>query len=244
LPATLLACHLHLPLYATDENCVQPLDGGCRTGHLDNDPRRVLLVDDTLCSGRSMAAMRPVVREAFPAARLFTAAIYSTLELAHTLDFVGRDLPNPHYLEWNFFNSGFLATTAFDLDGIFCHDCPADADDDGPKYQEFIATAMPRYLPRRMKIPVVITARLEKYRQATLDWLSCNQVAVDRLVMGPWDNLDDRNRPGEVSLLKAQEYAASSLFLFVESDPRQAPVIADLSGKPVLCPAAGRVFLP
>ena len=46
-----------------------------------------------------------------------------------------------------------------------------------------------------------------------------------------------------VSRFKAEHYsAAGDLTLFVESDERQAKEIAQLTGKPVVCPAVGKVF--
>jgi uncharacterized HAD superfamily protein len=89
---------------------------------------------------------------------------------------------------------------------------------------------------------LIVTARLEKWRDLTEQWLARNRVRVRELVMGPWKDLEHRSRPGQVAQFKAQEYAQRTASLFVESDPGQAETITGISGKPVICPAAGKVF--
>lgn len=243
MPGSLVASHLHLPLYAASEERITPVGGGWRSTRLHAEKRRhVILLDDTCCTGRSMGAVLPWVRVAFPGALVETAAVYATPETAFTLNYRVVILPNPHYLEWNFFNSGFITTSAFDMDGILCDDVPPEDDDDGERYVQAIRTARPRYLPRRQPVSLIVTARLEKYRALTTEWLERHGIAAVRLHMGPWPTLTERSQPGAIVRWKAQQYAESSLLVFVESDPRQAEPIALLSGKPVLCPAAGRVF--
>jgi uncharacterized HAD superfamily protein len=97
-------------------------------------------------------------------------------------------------------------------------------------------------LPRWQPVKAIITARLEKYRTVTEQWLAKHRIACKRLVMGPWQNLRERYKPGTIARWKAQEFSKAPCSLFIESDPRQAEEIARLSKRPVLCPAAGKVF--
>jgi hypothetical protein len=60
--------------------------------------------------------------------------------------------------------------------------------------------------------------------------------------MGLWRDEEERSRPGEVAGFKADAYRRSGADLFVESDTHLAQEIAELSKKPVLCPAAGKIF--
>lgn len=243
MPGSLMASHLHLPLYAASEERITPVGGGWRSTTFSAERRRhVILLDDTCCTGRSMGAVLPWVRVAFPGAVVETAVIYATPETASTLNYHVEVLPNPHYLEWNFFNSGFITTSAFDVDGILCEDIPPEADDDGERYTQAIRDALPLYIPRRQPLALIVTARLAKHRGPTVEWLERHGIAAARLHMGPWDTPAARAAPGAIVRWKAQQYEESSLLLFVESDPRQAEPIARISGKPVLCPAAGKVF--
>jgi hypothetical protein len=243
MPAALLASHLHLPLYAASSEHVVPVGGGWRPTMLRPRRKRVLLVDDTVCTGTTMGIVTPWVRVAFPQATVETAAVYATPETAHLLTYLFEQLPLPHYLEWNFFNSGYISAAAFDLDGLLFEDIAPEDDDDGPRYVAAIQAQRPLHLPRRQPIPAIVTARLEKYRDMTVDQLQRYGIAVVKLLMGPWKDSEERDwRSYAVVQWKAEQYTNSPLTLFVESDPRQAESIANFTGKPVLCPTAGRVF--
>jgi len=254
LPATLLACRFHLPLYSATTDGLVAVGHGWRLGQGSRAGqtrtitgpalRKILLVEDTIFHGRTITSRAAAVHRQYPDAEILRAAIYVLPGAEQYADYIACSLPGPHYLEWNFFNSVMADQSAYDLDGIFCEDIPPGDDDDGPRYARAIRTARPRHYVRRVHIPLVATARLAKYRQPTLDWFERHGMRVDKLVMGPWANLAERNRPGEVARFKAAAYQASGLHLFVESCPQQAREIAELTGRRVLCPAAGRVISP
>jgi hypothetical protein len=60
--------------------------------------------------------------------------------------------------------------------------------------------------------------------------------------MGPWKTAAQRRRQLDPAEHKGRYFAESSCELFIESSPWQARVISQASGKPVLCPAADKVF--
>ena len=64
------------------------------------------------------------------------------------IDFIGRDLPHPHLLEWNLFNSIFTPAMACDFEGLLTID----------------GTTRPQYLPRKGTLPLIVTGRLERDR--------------------------------------------------------------------------------
>ncbi|MCR4414632.1 MAG: phosphoribosyltransferase domain-containing protein, partial [Thermoguttaceae bacterium] len=76
LPASVLACRLHVPLWSTGSghpSAVVAAGGGIRmadglAGGQWRSPRHVLLCDDTAWSGHAMRTWLPVVRSAFPEA--------------------------------------------------------------------------------------------------------------------------------------------------------------------------------
>ena len=164
-------------------------------------------------------------------------------------DFWAIDLSWPHLLEWNLFNSVLSPCLAMDFDGIICHDCRADQDDDGPRYRDFLQNAVHKYLPRRLPVPLIVTARLEKYRGETEVWLRQHGVQWEQLVMHPAGTLRERNQD-DIAAFKARHFAdwasktvpAPGPFVFAESDDRQASRIAQLSGRMVVCPGTARVY--
>ena len=218
------------------------MGSGYRLGP-DRSPREVLIVDDTAHGGRQMARLRLWVAALFPDARIWTSTIYATpqsLAIPGLFDFAAVELDSPHYLEWNYFNSSLIGKAALDFDGILCQDCPAPYDDDAEHYERFLKEVRPKFLPRREPVRVIVTARLEKYRPQTEAWLKRWGVRCERLVMGPWKSQAARN--GHIAAWKGSVYRKLPQSMFVESDPRQAPVIAEIARKPVLCPALQRVI--
>ena len=65
---------------------------------------------------------------------------------------------------------------------------------------------------------------------------------MDNLILHPADSFAARDANFDVVEHKAKRFKASDCSIFIESCPQQARVIADQSGKPVLCPSAKRFF--
>lgn len=247
--ATMIAMLLHRPLSILRQSTGDLIDGGNGwrlSGNTGAEAGRVVVVDDTVMTGNSLAAIQPIVRGVHPES-LF-AAVYVNPLARHQPDLWAADLPWPHLLEWNLFNSVLSPHCAVDFDGILCHDCPPGDDDDGPRYAKFLEQVLPLYYVRKTTIPLIVTARLEKYRPQTLAWLARHGMRVDQLVMGPWRTNAQRAR-ADVAAFKAEHYAAFLQKrhhvrppLFIESDSRQAQRIAELARGIVVCPAAGRCY--
>ncbi|MCA9030021.1 MAG: hypothetical protein KDA66_04385 [Planctomycetaceae bacterium] len=247
--ATHVAMALHLPLYIARQSKGDIVEGGNGWRLYERSQPangRTLLIDDTVMSGNSMNEVRPIVERRF--GETVTAAIYVNPLGRFRPDFCGVDLAWPHLLEWNLFNSVHLPQCAFDFDGILCHDCPVEDDDDGPRYQQFLHNVKPLYLVRKRPIPLIVTARLEKYRDFTEDWLKRWGMQAERLVMGPWHNLAER-RAIDVAAYKAKHFedhiqkrGGGIPQFFIESNEYQARRIAQLTKGIVVCPQAGRCF--
>lgn len=232
-PGAVVATHLHLPLVACSrQRGVTEVGSGVRLetsdGLADGPPRHVLLVDDTAATGKEIAANAAIVRGRWPGAIVTRAVVYCAPRARPSVDLCAAILEGPHYLEWNWQNAGHGALCGFDFDGVLCTE-------DG--------AAAPLYLPRRAAAPLIATGRHESTRAATQSWLDHWGVRVDQLVMRDFDapEVFDRER---IAAFKARHYSASRCELFAESDPWQAERIRDLTGRPVLCPAAERVFPP
>jgi adenine/guanine phosphoribosyltransferase-like PRPP-binding protein len=249
VPATLLSEMLHVPLTVVRNRLGDyiPASHGWRL--LEGAPKHqgtTLVIDDTTMTGNSLLRIKQLLKT-MPGAKLF-AAVYVNPAAVNKPDLWVRDLPWPHLLEWNLFNSVLLDSFALDFDGIVCHDCPVADDDDGPRYERWMREVRPIHLVRKHPIRLVVTARLEKYRPQTLEWMQRWGVRAKKLVMGPWPTIADRRRV-DIAAWKAEQLdrflrkrGGIPPKMFIESDPQQAKRIAELTGGLVVCPAARRCF--
>jgi hypoxanthine phosphoribosyltransferase len=259
LPATQIAVMLHRPLYSvgtfeTDPAQIQHCGGGWRMlGTLPHAslaaPKKLLIADDTARHGIAMERVVRLAARKWPDAQILTAVIYAHPQTLHLLDYVACSYDGPHYLEWNLFNTSHMDPAVggglvSDLDGILCPDIASKDDDDGPRYLAAVRNALPIQRPNRRPIPVIVTARLEKYRTETEVWLRRAGIRWQRLIMGPWKTLQQRNQgwPENVVRVKSEAYLASGFNLFVESEPFLARRICERTRRPVLCPQHGRVL--
>lgn len=250
--ATMLSMLLHLPLDIIRQGQGDIVSGGNGWRLTQGAPSatgRVLVVDDTCMTGNSHSAIRSIAIKHYAPHPVVFGAVYVNPLASSKPDLWAVDLPWPHILEWNLFNSVLLPSCALDFDGILCRDCPVGHDDDGLKYSEFLSNAIPLFPVRRQSIPMVVTARLTKYRDQTQAWLAKWGIKVDELIMGPWENLEQRKQ-ADIAAFKSEHYRnfmkktirPPGPHLFIESDPHQAERIAQLSKGIVVCPAANRCF--
>ena len=250
--ATMVSMLLHRPLFAIRQTLgdVISVGNGWRLGgekHLEPMRGKVVVVDDTVMTGNSLKAIKHVLADRFP--DHITASVYVNPFAARKPDLHAVDLHWPHLLEWNLFNSVLSPNMACDFDGILCSDCQPGQDDDGDRYLDFIANAKPLYMPRKVPIPLIITARIEKYRQPTVEWLHRHGIKVHRLVMHPASTLAERNSD-DVAAWKAREFVrwnndhkpTPPPNAFIESDDRQARRINEISGLMTICPASAMVY--
>lgn len=245
--AATVAMLLHLPLWICRQSrgdLVESGSGWRLTGNTGGKGPAVV-IDDTVMTGNSFKHVMPIVWQKFP--RAISAALYVNPHARLRPDIYSRELPHPHLLEWNLFNSIFSPHLATDFDGILCEDCPREDDDDGPRYASFLQKARPLYPQRRVRIPLIVTARLERWRGLTEQWLAQHGMSCDKLIMGPWKNNAARARAdigawkgGHFRTFAARRHRHGPFF--AESEPAQAKRIAEVSGRIVICPAAGRCY--
>ncbi len=238
--AAMIAMHLHLPLWSVSRavGVTDPGHGWRLTDGApiptyrpnDADPHHLLVIDDTVANGFTMAECSEILRRRWPAATLTRAVIYAHPQALSQVDLCVSHYPGPHYLEWNWPNTAHAERCAFDFDGILCEDLPVGA----------TREPRPLYLPRRRPIPMIVSGRPESVRGLSADWLARHGIQYQAMYLR--DFADDSWQA--IAEFKAAHYGLSSCTLFAESDPRQAVLIRDRTNKPVLCPAAVCVFPP
>ena len=226
IPASLIATHLHLPLWIFRQSMgdIIPAGHGYRLGDRKQDGPLVF-IDDTCMTGNSVRQARDIAAKRLGGQPALFAVVYRNPDAQQAdFDFWARELPHPHFLEWNLFNSIHLPRMAFDFDGILTRD----------------GSSTPQYLPRRTELRLIITGRTERLRAASLHWLGQWGVSVRRMIM--WTDGPTPTDPLVIARWKAEHFGRSTLRYFVESCPVQAQEIARLSRKRVICPAAAKVF--
>lgn len=194
----------------------------------------LLLVDDVCLTGATMEAARARLADRRPAGAVHRLAVFCRAGSEAAVDLSFARAPADPIFEWSLFRSPVVGRAMFDLDGIFCGDCPAEDDDDGERYRRFLQTATPQAVPRG-PVHSIVTARLEKYRPETEAWLARHGIAWGRLVMLDLASDAERRRTRPQGRFKAAAYAADTgAVLFVESETWQAREIArNAAGKAV-----------
>ena len=209
-------------------------DGDAHRTFLD-EPRRVLVLDDSVGSGTTLDRVRAEVEAAGLPHRVEYAAVYVAPDQTESVDYYGEAIHFPRVFEWNVFQKAtLLPQCCLDMDGVLCHDPLHEQNDDGERYLAFLRDARPLLRPRG-KLGWVVTSRLEKYREPTEDWLHRNGIRFGRLVMMDYPDRGTRMRMDTYAAHKATAYRQSEAVLFIESDIRQSVEIAQLSKREVLC---------
>ncbi len=249
LVAPFISTLLHVPLYeASEQHGLRPLGNGYRGGSRrvnESDP--ILIIDDTCCSGGAITR----IKNSLGKGNYLFAAVYAQKESLKALDYYGTELEQPHLLEWNLPNSGYIRMLSpefnfggdgivVDFDGVLCQDPPQvfEEERDRQAYLNWIANApLGRFAPRMFAVPDIVSYRCEYTREATVAWLAKHNIKYDRLHLWPDDPSERDWGPW-----KARFYQNSNHGLFVESNEHQAKIIADISGKKVLCMDSGVVY--
>lgn len=237
IPASHLACLLHLPLHALAPSGLVDVGHGYRLGS-QRPAGRLCVVDDTIQTGHSIRRAKKLWRKLGLSEALWVGCYVTPANLSE-VDLAGRELRANHWLEWNWPNSTLSPLLATDFDGVLCRDLPPQTNwGSHAEYAAAIASARPLYLMRRAPVPLVVTARPEAMREATQAWCARHGVQVERLEMWP----GGARSQAAIAAWKAEIYGRSNLAIYVESDPALAAKIWQHCRRPVLCPAAETVW--
>jgi len=236
LAANIIALHLNLPLTDVDGFLSgRVFASGARLPSPRRDfvssAKKVLVVDDSILSGDSMARTREALDAVSKRFDFVFLAVYTSLIARSKVDIGLEEIIGPRMFEWNFMHHCDLVKCCVDIDGVLCADPHDEDNDDGTRYARFLSGARPLRLP---SVPVgwLVTCRLEKYRRPTEEWLTRHGVTFGRLMM--MDCSSKQERQGMHARFKADVYRRTRAVLFIESSHQQAVEIAIRARRPVL----------
>ena len=208
---------------------------------------KFLVVDDTCCNGRETKNSRQMFSgDKFHGFDFLYLAVYCDGPcVIDKPDICLEDLSHwtnhDHLFEWHVMtHPNYLRQTMFDLDGIMCLDPPDERDTEA--YERYIENPVPFHVPPPGQQITIVTYRLEKYRSQTEKFLDSVGLTNKRVIMHPAASWEERaNEPSWK--YKAQWYISNPWYkLFVESDPIQATMIHQATGKPVYCLTTNFMF--
>jgi uncharacterized HAD superfamily protein len=247
-PASMLALWLNLPLYTVGESgnasilSASTNFGGKRMADFADGTGRFLVVDDTVYSGSAIENIRNKIKE-----DVFYATVYVHPNKKDKIDFFARELHPPHLLEWNLFSSTYIEGALLDLDGILSPNVPYEECQNEKSYIRHIKNVRPFYhrIPKTY-CKGIVTARLEKYRSITDDWLKRHGIKYEFLKMYPTEKEDarDKNHVKEAAAFKSKIFAESGAKFFIESETTEAALIRDETKKLVICPSDANKLPP
>lgn len=246
LAANLIALHRNIPMADLDGFLAgRVLTGGARSdidGAFLAQRRRVLVVDDSVDSGRALSKARACVG-ATPHTVIFGAVYVSGRRAADFTDVYAEIVPRPRVFEWNVMHHPILSSSCMDIDGVLCRDPAPEENDDGGRYRIFVSSVPCSYKP---SVPVghLVTGRFERYRAQTEAWLAQHGIQYGELHMLPDTTPALRTANRLHSRHKAAVYQQTRSRLFIESSPVEAREIAALTGHAVYCTDTRRMVYP
>lgn len=217
LVASLLSLHLHLPLTDVDGLCAgRVMASGQRQPRAVDLSRRckVLIVDDSICSGAAMTKVRGQIKQANLPHEIHYGALIASPEAVRDckVRLYAEVVPLPRVFEWNIMQAPSLGRACVAFEGVL-------ADDSGA----------PLIRPSHT-VGWIATSRRESRRQETEDWLSRHGIAYRQLRMGCSD--------------WAQLYRTLAADLLIVRDSDAAAAIAESVGKPVFATEVSEMQYP
>ncbi|MDE5838742.1 MAG: phosphoribosyl transferase [Paramuribaculum sp.] len=234
LPANLISLYLNIPFTDIDSFTEGRIySSGERGKELSElNIKRILIVDDSIASGNAQNKAKAKLKDIANKYDLFWGVVFATTKTKDMVDFYCEIIDSQRVFQWNIFHHGILANSCFDLDGVLCEDPPID--DDGDLYINYLKNATPLFIPT-VPIGTIVTCRLEKYRDITVEWLKKHNVKYDKLIMLPFKTKEERTKWGKHGTYKGEFIKKSNNVLFIESSLSQAQEINRISDIPVFC---------
>ena len=229
IPATLIAMDLNLPLSDINTFCAKKL-----YSHVINNKRwsfnkvkKVLVVDDSIASGRNMSKVKDLIQSQKSLSKLTIvySAVYATVSTKDMVDCFAEIVPHPRVWEWDITLNLYVSAGCIDIDGILCRDPTREEKLNDELLSEFYSTVKPLIKPPF--VDTIVTGRREIFRRETETWLNLHDIKYNKLIM--------RQDKDDNASFKAKTYHNLPNKLFIESSLREAQIISK-SGKQVITP--------
>lgn len=249
LVANILALYLNLPYTSIDSYVVK---GKLRVGNTRRcadwvqsveQAKKVLIVDDSISSGKAIKEAKQMIQQNQMAAQHLYLAVYALENNIHMVDIYFQICHMPRVFEWNYMHSWVLQYSCVDIDGVLCEDPSFFENDDGKRYRKFLLNAEPKLIPTK-KVGYIVTARLEKYRKETEEWLKKHGVTYDHLVMMDIASAKERVKMQGHGKYKGEVFLKTNCSIFIESSYEQAIEICRVAGKQVFCTERNVLITP
>lgn len=236
LVATLLALHRNLPMTDVDGLIAgRVLGSGHRlnmTAALTDGRRlRILVVDDSLWSGKQMEKARSRIAMAALAHDIFFGAVYVVPGAANRVDFHCRTVPLPRVFEWNVLHHPHMLESCVAAEGVLWSAAT------GP-----VAGEHPLVVPTQV-IGTLVAVQPEAMRPFIEDWLARHDIRYRELLMVP-PGPGDADGSNPMTARKAFLYRRRKARLFVEAGEADAAALANAAGRPVYSAVTRRMVYP
>jgi hypoxanthine phosphoribosyltransferase len=194
--------------------------------HIPLDKSRILLVDDSGGTGKTMQDAEGLIRKKYPHMIIKTAATYVSNPSDPDYYYTRFTRRQPVIVRALMHNS-FIPPVAYDMDGVICEEY------NGRDFMDFLVTAYPHKIPI-YPIDFIVTGRKEQYRGVTTDWLNGHNVKYGKLLMCPEDE--------DTVSFKSRMVRKYKPGIFVESSPAEANAINKRTGVMVICIGDERLY--
>lgn len=191
----------------------------------EREIKNIVVMDDSFNKGRSMKEARAIIEQSGidKKYKVDYAVVYGSPRDMGDVKFLYKK--NNHLFEWHLFNRPrAYKNWSMDIDGVLCPDPPVDEAVDKHGYINYITTAPVKYRPL-YKLKLIVTSRLEKYREITETWLRNNGIEYDSLEMSPYKTPEERRKAGAWAENKMNAIRKHKTELHIESNVKQAKKI-------------------
>ena len=194
--------------------------------------KSILLVDDGLGEGTQMQKSEAMIRELIPDIKIIKAVLYCTSENRELVDRYYKEISLNEYnqYQYNILHAS-SKSLACDMDGVLCEEYPVYPTEE--EYIDWMKTVKPYKIPI-YEIDCIITARPEKYRDITENWLKNHNVRYKRLYMIKGSE--------DIASFKTSILLKEKPYTYWESDPGLSRSIAKKTGIPTLCIRTGELY--
>lgn len=229
IPASIISLSLQIPfadLHTYINDKIMLPHGEIKS--IKEKNQKILLVDDTINTGKSIKAALEKIKYARPNDQITTYAVWrSPLTDTDSIDYSSGLVSRPRIFEWNLWKKDTVIHYGFDLDGVFCKDPDDHENDKGLKLINYYKNALPKFIPQN-KVGYIVTNRLEQHREITKNWLENNKIYYRKLLM------KENPKEGHIEH-KIRKIKNLPIKLFIESDVRQAKKISEKVSIPIWC---------